>query len=105
MLPAIAFAAISLAAAFAILNPQNAIGEVGVVFPPWASQAQVHAAVIRAGGRIAGSSRWPNAIVAYVSDPGFYARVRNQGAWFAVAASALCAPPEKPDQWREFDDA
>jgi len=93
MLPAVAFAAITVAATFAILNPQDATGEVGLVFAPWASEAEVHQAVIRAGGRIAGPGRWSNAIVAYVPDPAFHARIRQEGAWFALAASAICAPP------------
>ncbi|HWJ87232.1 MAG TPA: hypothetical protein VNS12_04080 [Pelagibacterium sp.] len=94
MVPSLVFTMIAFVATFVIVHPQNTTGEVGLVFAPWVSEAEANAAVLRAGGRIAGPGRWSNAVIAYVADPDFYMRVREEGAWFSVVASALCAPPD-----------
>lgn len=92
ILPAIAAAFLSIAAAFVAIHPQNARGEVGVVFPPWADEADIHNAIIAAGGRAVGPSRLANVFVAYAPDAEFHQAIRAQGAWFSVAATGLCAP-------------
>jgi hypothetical protein len=67
-------------------------GELGVVFPPWMDEAASMTAVINAGGSIAAGTRFSNIVVAFASDPGFSARVREHGAWLTTAARGLCAP-------------
>ena len=75
------------------LPPQR--GEMGVVFPPWIAEAEALSAVIDAGGRIAGTGRFPNIVVAYAPDDGFAQRVTERGALFVAAARGLCGPIEE----------
>lgn len=67
-------------------------GELGVVFPPWMSEAQSVSAILDAGGRLAGGTRFSNIIVAVAPDAAFAARVRQNGAWFTTSARGLCTP-------------
>lgn len=91
LLPAAAVAVFTIFIAFAAVHAPPKQGEMGVVFAPWTSQAEIMGAVVAAGGRIVDTSRLPNVIVAYGLDEGFTARVRDQGAWFTLAAIGLCA--------------
>jgi hypothetical protein len=70
-------------------------GEIGVVFPPWVSQAEALGAVIDAGGLIAGTGRFPNIVVAVARDEEFARRVTERGALFVAAAKGLCGPVEE----------
>ncbi|HTM78150.1 MAG TPA: hypothetical protein VL133_11050 [Devosia sp.] len=70
-------------------------GEVGVVFPPWTSQAEALGAVVAAGGKIAGVGRFANIVVAYALDDAFAQRVTQRGALFVAAAKGLCGPIEE----------
>lgn len=67
-------------------------GEMAVVLAPGASEQQVYAAILAAGGRFVAPSRFANIAIAYASDAGFQQRVRGEGALFAVRATGLCAP-------------
>lgn len=69
-------------------------GELGVVFPPWTSEAEAVSAIVEAGGALAGGTRVSNIIVAVASDPGFAQRVRDNGAWLTTAARGLCGQIE-----------
>lgn len=91
LLPAGAVAIFTVIVAAAALHAPPKSGEMGVVFAPWNSQAEAFGAVIAAGGRIVDTGRLPNVVVAYGLDEGFGKRVRDQGAWFTVAAIGLCA--------------
>lgn len=66
-------------------------GELGVVFPPWVSEAEAISAIIDAGGSLAGGTRFSNIIVAVAPDAQFTERVRRNGAWLTTAATGLCA--------------
>lgn len=66
-------------------------GEMGVVFPPWVTEAEAISAVIDAGGSLAGGTKFSNIIVAVAPDPEFAERVREHGAWLITAATGLCA--------------
>lgn len=100
MLPAVLVAIFTVFIAFAAVHAPPAKGEMGVVFAPWMSQADVMGAVMAAGGRIVDSSRLPNVIVAYGLDETFQARVRDHGAWFTVAAVGLCAGIGGDEEWQ-----
>ncbi|UXN71617.1 hypothetical protein N8A98_10720 [Devosia neptuniae] len=91
LLPAAAVAMFTIVMAVAAVHVPPKQGEMGVVFAPWTSQAEILGAVIEAGGRIVDTSRLPNVIVAYGLDEGFAARIRDRGAWFTIAAIGLCA--------------
>lgn len=91
LLPAVAVAMFTIGMGFVAFHAPPKSGEMGVVFAPWTSQAEVLGAVMAAGGRIVDTSRLPNVIVAYGLDEGFAGRVRDHGAWFTVAAIGLCA--------------
>lgn len=91
LLPAAIVAIFTSVIAFAAFHAPPQAGEMGVVFAPWMSQAEVMGAVVAAGGRIVDSSRLPNVVIAYGLDDAFQVRVREQGAWFTVAAVGLCA--------------
>ena len=91
MLPAVSVAAFAGIIGFAALHAPPAAGEMGVVFAPWVSQGEAMGAIVAAGGRIVDSSRLSNVVIAYAPDEGFQARIREYGAWFAVAAVGLCS--------------
>lgn len=91
MLPALAVAVFTAMVGLAAMHAPPQAGEMGVVFAPWMSQAEIMGAVVAAGGRIVDSSRLPNVIVVYGLDEAFPARVREHGAWFTVAAIGLCS--------------
>lgn len=91
MLPALAVALFTALVGLAATHAPPPAGEMGVVFAPWMSQAEIMGAVVAAGGRIVDSSRLPNVIVVYGPDEAFPARVREYGAWFTVAAIGLCS--------------
>jgi hypothetical protein len=93
--PALLIAFIAFAAGFAAFYAPPRIGEMGVVFAPWTSEAEAIGAVVAAGGRLVNSSRLSNVLVAYAFDEAFEARVRERGAWFTVAARGLCGPAEQ----------
>ena len=91
MLPAVGVAIFAGIIGLVAFHTPPATGEMGVVFAPWVSQGEAMGAVVAAGGRIVDSSRLSNVIIAYAPDEGFQARVREYGAWFAVAAVGLCS--------------
>jgi hypothetical protein len=80
---------VSLASAY-YAPPET--GEMGVVYPPWIDEGTALAGVIAAGGKIVASSNFSNIVVAYAEDDQFRSRIREQGAWFLVAATGLCGP-------------
>ena len=91
LLPAVAVAIFTVVIGFsALLSPPQA-GEMGVVFATWVSQAEAMQAIVAAGGRIVDTSRLDNIVIAYGLDETFRDKVRDQGAWFTVAATGLCA--------------
>jgi hypothetical protein len=94
LLPALGIAFVAMAAGFAAFYAPPRTGEMGVVFAPWTTEVEAIGAVIAAGGSLVNSSRLPNVLVAYAPDGAFEARVREQGAWFTVAARGLCGPIE-----------
>lgn len=67
-------------------------GEMAVVLAPGASEQQVYAAILAAGGRYVAPNRFSNIAIAFAPDAGFQQRVRGQGALFALRATGLCAP-------------
>jgi hypothetical protein len=91
MLPAAAVAIFTGIIGFAALHAPPQAGEMGVVFPPWVSQAEAVGAIVAAGGRIVDTSRLNNVVIAYGLDETFQEKVRDHGAWFTVAAIGLCA--------------
>jgi hypothetical protein len=91
MLPAAAVAIFTLIVGFAALQAPPQAGEMGVVFAPWVSQAEAMGAIVAAGGSIVDTSRLNNVVIAYGPDETFQHKVRDQGAWFTVAATGLCA--------------
>lgn len=90
--PALVIGVASMAAGVAAYHAPPQTGEMGVVFAPWTSEAEAFRAVMAAGGRFVNSSRLPNVLIAYALDDAFAVRVREQGAWFTVAARGLCGP-------------
>lgn len=92
LLPAIVVGLVTAVVGSAALYAPPSTGEMGVVFAPWTDQRQVASAIVAAGGRIVDSSRLPNVMIAYALDEDFQSRVRQEGAWFTVAARGLCAP-------------
>lgn len=76
-----------------------ATGEMAVIFAPWVDEPQALAAIIAAGGSLAGSTRLGNIAVAYASDAGFAERIRAHGGLFTLSATALCGtlPPADGD--------
>lgn len=95
-LPALLIAALAIGVGLVGLRPAPAQGEMAVVFSPWTDATEAHRSVVAAGGSLADSSRFPNIIIAYSSDPGFADRVRQAGAWFLFAATGLCGPIADP---------
>ncbi len=93
--PALFIALATISAGVVAYHSPPPIGEMGVVFAPWTSEAEAVGAVIAAGGRLVNSSRLPNVLIAYAFDDAFEARVRARGAWFTVAARGLCAPADQ----------
>jgi hypothetical protein len=92
-LPALLVTLFTALCGMAALYAPPPTGQMGVVFPPWTSEAGAIRAVTAAGGTLANGSRFSNIIVAYASDPAFSARVRSEGAWFTVSATGLCGDP------------
>lgn len=90
LLPAIFVAVMSFGAGAAAFYAPPATGEMAVVFAPWVDQPTAFGVITAAGGRLAGSTRLGNIIVAYASDPGFADRARAEGALFMLSATALC---------------
>lgn len=72
-------------------------GELGVVFPPWFDEPTAVAAIISAGGTLAGGTRFSNILIAVAPDPGFSDRVSEYGALLTTSARGLCAPLEGLD--------
>lgn len=70
-------------------------GEIGVIFPPWVTEGEAMAAVVDAGGLIAGPGRFSNVVVAVSLDGGFAQRVTDRGALFVAAARGLCGSIEE----------
>ena len=93
LLPALGLTCGVLVFAGVVMHAPPATGEMGVVFAPWVSQAEAAGAIVAAGGQLVDAARLSNVMIAYGSDPAFAERVREQGAWFTVAARGLCAPP------------
>jgi hypothetical protein len=94
-LPAVLFAVIVIAIAgpAALTTPQ---GEMAVVFPPFTDETTAWALVRAAGGMIVAPTFLDNVVIAYAVDDGFQSRIRQSGALFLFAASALCiSQPEE----------
>jgi hypothetical protein len=92
LLPAIVVALATLAAGTASAYAPPATGELAVVFPPWTGEVEAFALVAQAGGQLVGPSRFGNIVIALAPDPGFAARVAEQGALFTVKATGICGP-------------
>jgi hypothetical protein len=92
LLPALAAAVLALGGGAVAGYAPPPEGEMAVVFAPWVTEGQALRAVIDAGGRYVGPSRFGNIVIAYGLDTGFEARVRDGGAWLTVAADGLCSP-------------
>jgi hypothetical protein len=93
MLPAIALAILALALNLVIPQNHSAQGEVGLIFAPWASEPEIHAAIGAAGGQFVNASRLSNVVVAYAPGVEFHQLVRAQGAWMIISANGLCEAP------------
>ena len=72
-------------------------GELGVVFPPWVDEPTAISAIISAGGKLAGGTRFSNILIAVAPDPEFANRVKQNGALLTTSARGLCAPLEGLD--------
>ena len=92
LLPALAVAGLALGGGAVAGYAPPPEGEMAVVFAPWVTEGQALRAIIDAGGRYVGPSRFGNIVIAYGLDRGFEARVREGGAWLTVAAEGLCSP-------------
>ena len=92
LLPALLIAVFAVAAGAAVFYAPPTVGQMAVVFAPGVSEAQALGAVIAAGGRFVGPTRFGNIVIAYGSDSQFAARVRSAGALFTLAAQGLCSP-------------
>ena len=91
LLPAVGVSILAfLVSAFAFYAPPET-GEMAVVFPPGTSETAAYGAIVDAGGRIVGTSRFNNVVVAYAPDEGFRHRIGNYGGWFTLAAEGLCS--------------
>lgn len=96
LLPAAAVSLLALAGGAAAGYAPPITGEIAVIFPPWTDEAGAFGAVIAAGGRIVGPSRFGNIVVAEATDPGFGGRVRAAGAWLTLRATGLCSTLPQP---------
>jgi len=90
--PALLVAGLTFAVSAASAYAPPASGEMAVVFPPWIDEIQAFGLVPEAGGRIVGPSRFGNIVIAFASDPGFAARVAQEGALFTLKATGICGP-------------
>lgn len=86
----VALMALAVGGASAYAPPDT--GDMAVVFPPWIDGASAYAAVLAAGGRLAGNSRFDNIPIANAQDVAFKARVLAGGALFIFAANGVCGP-------------
>ncbi|WP_374627862.1 hypothetical protein [Devosia sp.] len=96
LVPAALVALMAVAAGSASAYAPPDTGDMAVVFPPWVDAAGAYAAVLAAGGRFAGGSRFDNIPIANARDVGFKARVLSEGALFIVAATGVCGPVSSP---------
>lgn len=90
--PAILFAALTVAAVIGATLSAPPKGQMAVVFPPMTSELTAWALVREAGGLIVGPTQLANIVVAYAPDETFQNRVRALGALFFLTATGLCAP-------------
>ena len=72
--------ALALALAASVL-PDETSGTVAVVFPPGASEARMHAAVLAADGALLRDTRLRTVWVVHGAEAGFAGRLRAAGAW------------------------
>ena len=96
LLPAVVVSVVALAGGAVAGYAPPAVGEMAVVFSPATDEAGAFGAVIAAGGRIVGPSRFGNVVIAVASDPGFGGRVRAAGAWLTLRATGLCSALPQP---------
>ena len=75
--------------AAATLRPQPGQSQIGVVFPPTLSGAQVLARIADAGGRIVREGAWPFIAVVALDQPETLTRLGDAGALFTVNPIAL----------------
>lgn len=92
LLPALLVGVVVLVFGVAGTYAPPAEGEMAIVFAPGTSEASAYGAIVGAGGRIVGSSRFGNIVVAYASDTGFRDRIGAHGGLFTLAATGLCRP-------------
>lgn len=92
LLPAllVGFTTLAIGAASAYAPPST--GEMAVVFPPGTDEIEAFERVVQAGGLIVGPSRFGNVVIALAPDPGFAARVAQQGALLTLKATGICGP-------------
>lgn len=95
LLPALLVAGFGFGVGATAFHAPPAMGETAVVFAPWVGEGEALAAIIRAGGSLAGTTRLGNVTVAFAPDAGFADRIRAEGALLTLAAAVLCGtlPP------------
>lgn len=100
-LPAIAA---GLAAGLAIggwkyFAPPGPGAPVAAVFAPGVTLSEAYARVAAGGGVVMAPGGFANVLVARADDPGFNARLREEGAWLLVDPEALatCLPFVLPE--------
>lgn len=76
----------------------SSASQLAVVFPPWFDEVASLNAIVEAGGRLAGSTRLGNILIAFSTEPDFPARASALGAWFMFDANGLCGPNLKNDE-------
>ncbi|MDR3474912.1 MAG: hypothetical protein P4M09_24945 [Devosia sp.] len=97
LMPALLIAAVALLGGMVADYAPPKVGQMAVVFPLGTGEGRALAAIIAAGGRYVGPSRFGNITIAFALDPDFADRIHAAGAWLTLAAQGLCSPtPPQP---------
>jgi hypothetical protein len=95
---AVSIALLALGMGTAVSYAPPAEGQMAVVFRPGVGEAAAFGAIVSAGGKIIGPSRFGNIVVVFAPDRGFSQRIRAAGALFTIAAQGLCSPDRQPSK-------
>lgn len=95
ILPALGLSFCVLVFGAAAVYAPPARGEMAIVFPPGTSERDAYGAIVSSGGKIVGTSRFQNIVVAYAQDEGFRSRIIEHGGWFTLAATGLCSSADQ----------
>lgn len=95
LLPALGLSFCVLVFGVVAVYAPPARGEMAIVFPPGTSESYAYGAIVSSGGKIVGTSRFQNIVVAYAQDEGFRSRILDHGGWFALAAKGLCSSADQ----------